>query len=382
MGLALATVVRFADAADAYERAIEIEADNADAHNGLGGAMSGLRRWDDAIASYRRAIAIEHDHANAHAGLSLALLSKGSLVEGFEEYRWRWQVAGIKDRVPAVSCPQWEGEDLTGKTILAYCEQGYGDSLQFIRYVRPLSNLASKVVVVTSEPLVGLFQSIANIDVRADLSDGGCDYWTPLMCLPRLFGTSIDTIPADVPYLAADPEKAMRWGERIAGTGGGIRVGLVWAGEPRKHDPRLNAIDRRRSLSLRQFAPLARAAPVHFYSLQKGDPSAEARNPPNGMELTDFTAVLDDFGDTAALLANLDLVISVDTSVAHLAGALAKPVWILSRFDGCWRWLNGREDSPWYPTARLFHQKTPGAWDEVMQRVAVELSAFAERSSI
>lgn len=232
--------------------------------------------------------------------------------------------------------------------------------------------MAARVAVLAEQPLASLIRSIPGIEVLT-ACEGEYDYHSPLMCLPRLFGTTLETIPADVPYLAADPKKVARWAERLSEYEGRTKVGLVWAGNSRKHDPDANAIDRRRSVTLQQFAPLAGIANIQFVSLQKGEPSTQALQPPNGMQLVDMTSDLQDFEDTAALITNLDLIITVDTSVAHLAGALAKPVWVLSRFDGCWRWLNGREDSPWYPTARLFHQKTPGAWDEVIARIAAEL---------
>jgi hypothetical protein len=273
----------------------------------------------------------------------------------------------------------WEGEDLAGKSILVHCEQGLGDSLQFIRYLAPLARMAGSATVITYPPLANLFRSIPGVEVTTAYDGSAFDHHVPLMCLPRLFGTTLETIPAQTPYLAADAEKVERWAERLSHLGARIKVGLVWAGESRRDNLGAHAIDQRRSMRLAQFAPLAGVPGVQFVSLQTGGPSQEARNPPAGLRLADMTGDLQDFSDTAALIANLDLVISVDTSVAHLAGALAKPVWILSRFDGCWRWLNGREDSPWYPTARLYHQKAAGAWDDVVQRVSEDLARFANQ---
>ena len=375
LGFVLKALGKPDEAVGAYHRAIAIKPDYAEAHNNLGIALAALGKVDEAVVAYRRAIAIKPDYADAHGGLSVCLLSLGDLLQGFEEYRWRWKVADFPEKMPTLSCPLWEGEDPSGKDILVYCEQGYGDSIQFVRYIAPLSRNAVRVTVLADQPLVSLFRSIPGIEVPFPcVYDGDeYDYHVPLMCLPRLFGTTLDTIPADVPYLSADPIKVKRWTERLSRYEGKIKIGLVWAGSPRKHDPESNAIDRRRSITLQQFAPLAGMANVQFFSLQKGEPATQALHPPHGMSLVDWTSELDDFEDTAALMTNLDLVISVDTSVVHLAGALAKPVWVLSRFDGCWRWLNGREDSPWYPTARVFHQKAPGAWNEVIERVAAEL---------
>ena len=244
----------------------------------------------------------------------------------------------------------------------------------------PYQALVARVTVLANQPLVGIFHSIPGIEVLTVFDNEKYDYHVPLMCLPRLLGTTLETGPADVPYLAADLKKIARWAERLSEYEGKIKIGLVWAGNSRKHDPTSNAIDRRRSMALQQFAPLGGIANIQFFSLQKGEPATQALHPPNGMRLIDWTSELHDFEDTAALITNLDLVISVDTSVVHLAGALAKPVWVLSRFDGCWRWLNGREDSPWYPTARLFHQKAPGAWSEVIERVAAELVKLSDAS--
>jgi hypothetical protein len=198
------------------------------------------------------------------------------------------------------------------------------------------------------------------------------DLHCPLLSLPLAFGTTLATIPAAVPYLQADREQVMVWRRRLKVLPG-LRVGIAWAGGLRPFDPLLRAIDLRRSITLGHFAPLTAIPGINLVSLQKGDPASQARTPPSGMELLDVTDELDDFADTASLVAALDLVITVDTAVAHLAGALGRPVWILNRFDACWRWLPGREDSPWYPTARLFRQPTPGDWDGVIANVCSAL---------
>ena len=195
------------------------------------------------------------------------------------------------------------------------------------------------------------------------------------MDLPGLFGTTLDSIPGATPYLFADPADMKAWAARLAAFSGERRVGLVWSGDSRKHNPDANVVCTAGAACSRHLEPLAGAPDTRFISLQKGRARRTgASSSARGMQIIDMTDDLNDFSDTAALIMNLDLVITVDTSVAHLVGALGKPVWILSRFDGCWRWLNHREDSPWYPTARLFHQKNAGVWDEVMDRVAAELS--------
>jgi hypothetical protein len=205
-----------------------------------------------------------------------------------------------------------------------------------------------------------------------------CDFQTPLMSLPLAFGTRVETIPARIPYLSAQPARAAAWRERLASLAG-AKIGLVWAGNPRPHDLQSHLVDRRRSLDLSRLAPLAGTRDASFISLQKGEPAAEARDPPSGLKLADWTAELDDFAETAALVAGLDLVISVDTSVAHLAGALGRPVWLLNRFDTCWRWMLEREDSPWYPSMRIFRQPRFGDWESAIARVAAELAPWCAR---
>jgi tetratricopeptide (TPR) repeat protein len=375
-GHMLTRLNRVEDALASFDRAIALDPGDPDAHNNRGHLLSQLNRVDDALASYEEAIALRSDYAEAQFNRSLSLLSVGRLSEGFEAYQWRWKQSAAPHGMAILPAPLWDGGSLEGKSIVVYCEQGYGDSLHFVRYVGLLTHLAASVTLVAPSPLVSLFQSIPGVEVRSTYEYLTCDCHIPLMCLPRLLGTTLETIPGDTPYLFADREKLDHWSERLAGEPPALKVGLVWAGDSRKHNPGANAVDRRRSLRLQQFAPIASIEGVRFFSLQKGEPAEQAANPPPGMSLIDLTAELADFSDTAALVANLDVVITVDTSVAHLAGALAKPVWILSRFDGCWRWLNGREDSPWYPTARLFHQQAPGAWDEVIDRVRQELAAI------
>jgi tetratricopeptide (TPR) repeat protein len=372
-GSALTRLQRPQEALASFDAAIALNPRMAEAHRSRGLLLQEMKRCDDALASYDRAIQAQPDHAEAHFGRSLVLLAQGDLRQGFEAYRWRFRTPQHGSQAPDLPFPRWEGESLRDKSIVVDCEQGLGDCLQFIRYVKPLSAIAGRVSVIAPPPLVGLFRSISGVEVTAAHDGSAFDYRVALMCLPRLFGTTLETIPADVPYLATDAARIEAWRVRLLDFAGRPRVGLVWAGEVRTYDPAIYAVARRRNASLELLAPLANIPGVQFFSLQKGGAAGEAASPPPGMPLIDMTDDLHDFSDTAALVANLDLVITVDTSVAHLAGALGKPVWILSRFDDCWRWLNGREDSPWYPTARLFHQRVPGAWNEVVERVAAEL---------
>jgi tetratricopeptide (TPR) repeat protein len=376
-GVALHHMGRQREAIASFELAVTLQPDYVEAYNNIGIALYDLRRPRDGLRQFDRALSLNPNFAIAHMNRATSLLALGELADGFAEYRWRWQVPGAAPQ-PNLLCPAWEGESLEGKRILVHSEQGFGDTLQFVRFTPALAGMRAEVTLLVPPALVGLLRSLsgARVTERIDETDA-FDLHVPMMCLPRLLGTTLDTIPAATPYLAADPEKAARWAERLASDGEGFRVGLVWAGGSRPDQPAAHALDQRRSLSLAQLAPLADVAGVRFFSLQKDGPASQAANPPAGMALADLTDDLHDFSDTAALIANLDLVITVDTSVAHLAGALGKPVWILSRYAGCWRWLNHREDSPWYPTARLFHQPSPGDWESVVTWVA---AALAERA--
>ena len=258
--------------------------------------------------------------------------------------------------------------------LLVHSEQGLGDTLQFCRFV-PIVAQGAKIVLEVQPPLHRLLADlpgIAEIVAEGDKLPP-FDLHCALLSLPRFLGTSLETIPGEVPYLTADPLLVSAWRRRLAGLAG-LKIGLVWAGGPRPDEPAESSVDRHRSMPLARLAALAEVEGVSFVSLQKGPPAAQAAQPPPGMVLHDFTAELDDFADTAALVEALDLVISVDTAVAHLAGALGKPVWLLNRFDTCWRWLLGRDDSPWYPTLRQFRQPAAEDWDSVIAAVKAALA--------
>jgi len=370
LGLALQAEGQFVEAVACYERALAGKPEEAEIHNNLGTALQSLGRPVAALASYRRALALRPDYPGARTNLATCLLLMGALRQGFEAFRARWEGVDSPLRMPELPRPLWEGESLAGRSILVHCEQGMGDSLHFIRYAPLLAERAGRVIVLTPPALARLFRSIPGIEiVEAPPAAAEFDCHIPLLCLPRLFGTELATVPAAIPYLAAEPDKVRHWAARLAPYRQRALIGLVWAGAPRAQDRLAHAVDRRRSLRLDALAPLGGIEAVQFVSLQKGPPAAEAALPTCRLGLVDVTGELDDFADTAALVGNLDLVISVDTSVAHLAGALGKPVWLLSRFDGCWRWLLDRDNSPWYPTMRLFRQPAPGDWDSVVRAV-------------
>ncbi len=374
LGTVLYDKCRLVEAAHCFHRAIAIQPGFPSALYSLGNVLKDQGKPQDAVFQYDQAIAIQPDFPEAHFNKSLALLLLGDLAAGWPAYEWRRRggVRGLKPR--RFDRPQWDGQPLGGRTILLHPEQGHGDVLQFSRYATLVAARGGRVVLEAYRPLVRLLRTVPGVAevVSSGESLPSFDVHLPLMSAPLVFGTTVDSIPATVPYMQAEPAATAAWAGRLAGLRG-LKVGLVWAGNPRPDDPDANAIDRRRSIRLAQLAPLLAMPGATFVSLQKGDPAAQIADIPPARRPLDMMAEIEDFADTAGLVANLDLVISVDTSVAHLAGAMAKPVWILSRFDGCWRWLQDRDDSPWYPTARLFRQRAPGDWDEVVERVSAVL---------
>jgi hypothetical protein len=301
------------------------------------------------------------------------------MAEAWPLYEARWRVAPLRDQAQLPAETRMTGhEAIEGKTVLLLAEQGFGDTLQFCRYAPMLARRGAQVILAVPDPLSRLMGSLRDVHqvVSQDEIVPAFDLHCPLMSLPLAFGTTEETIPWRVPYLEADAEATERWRTIIPTTGnaGGLRVGLVWAGARRAGQPYAAAIDRRRSMTIADFAPLAAVPDCVFVSLQLGPPARQAATAP--FPLVDVTDRLTDFADTAALIEVLDLVITVDTAVAHLAGALGKPVWLLNRFDACWRWPRDRDDSEWYPTMRIFRQTAPGDWAGVIRRVAAALPGF------
>ncbi len=373
-GVVLARLQRPTDALASHDRAIALNPQHAEAYCNRGVVLTGLQRHAEALENYDRVIALRPDDAEAYWNRSHCLLALGQFDAGWRLFEWRKRL-GRSSGHGAFPQPVWLGQDgLAGKTLFIHWEQGFGDTLQFCRYAALATARGARVVVSVQDPLRRVIATLGpDIEVI-----GGCaapgefDWHCPMMSLPLAFGTTLETIPRVTPYLAADAAAVAAWRGRVAGLCG-LRVGVCWAGNARPDQPAAHAIDRRRSIGLARLAPLAEVAGVHLVSLQKGDAAGEAAGAQAGLALHDWTDALLDFADTAALIEALDLVITVDTAVAHLAGALGKRVWVLNRFDACWRWLLGRDDSPWYPTARLFRQPSPGDWDGVIAAVAVAL---------
>jgi hypothetical protein len=276
--------------------------------------------------------------------------------------------------------PLWRDQDIAGKTLLLHAEQGFGDAIQFVRYAPMATARGATVIVQVPRELVPIVSTLKGINgvVASDEAMPEFDLHAPLMDLPLIFGTVLRNVPADVPYLHADATKMQAWAQRLAADESNgrpaLRVGLVWAGKPS------HPYDRSRSIRLEQFAPFVKLSDrVSFISLQKGPAAEQLNQPPTGLALRDYAKELLDFTDTAALLENLDLLISVDTSVVHLAGALARPVWVLVAVAPDWRWLEHRDNSPWYPTARIFRQQRRKEWEKVIDPVASELQKLAAK---
>ncbi|WP_281663486.1 tetratricopeptide repeat-containing glycosyltransferase family protein [Paraburkholderia fungorum] len=381
-GNALSDLNRPHEARESYQRALELAPAFADAWNNLGLTQVDLNEHAQALHSYERALAVNPAAAETHWNRSLCLLQLGQLEAGWAEYEWRWERSRIKASRRTFAQPLWLGNfSIDGKTILLHAEQGLGDTLQFCRYAKTVSKLGAKVVLEVPRELMRLMSTLDGVNqlIEAGHALPPFDCHCPLLSLPLACKTDLASIPSKTPYLFADPQASREWHERIAAPAQKcLNVGLVWAGGNRPHVAELRKNDARRSITFERLAPILDVPNVRFFSLQKGPAARQLQHDDSHLDVIDYTEELDDFADTAALVANLDLVISVDTSTAHLAGALDKPVWILNRFDTCWRWMLERTDTPWYAQAKLFRQPALGDWDSVIRNVRdalVELSA-------
>lgn len=355
-------------------RALDLCPAYPEALNNLGNALKDLGDWKAAGLAYEQAVALKPDHPGFQCNLALIQMGLGDLRKGFETYEWRKKTHELAHAQPHLAQPLWRGEEALGKTLLIYGEQGHGDTLQFCRYATLAARRGLRVVLCVSPPLRRLMESLEG--VAESVLEGDplppFDYQIPTMSLPVAFQTELSSVPSFPSYLAAPKDEVSRWRARISQEQiTGKKVGLVWAGNPRRQSADLVFTDMNRSMDPACLAPLMDVPGVRFFSLQKTLPQA-----PDSFGLIDWMQDCDDFAATAGLVTNLDLVITVDTAMAHLAGALGKPVWILNRFNGCWRWLLDREDSPWYPSARLFRQKKAGNWTDVVARVREALVSF------
>ena len=377
-GFVMRVLNRYQDALSSYDRAIMLRPDDAEAHANRGVALSDLNVHDEALLSFDRAIALNPSYAEAYCNKSFVALALGDYSRGWALYEWRKRVDKPAD-VRRLPYPEaLDREAMTGKRVLIHCEQGLGDTLHFCRYI-PMVVAISRSVTFLVPPALYRIIATSFVDVQViseNVDSVICDVHCPLMSLPFVFSTTIATIPAGGPYLFAQNATSAAFAAML-GPHTRPRVGLVWNGGFRPGQPELHTVNQRRNIEFSMISDI-NIDGLDFFSLQKGEPAEgeveyNVRKFWKGENFFNVTSSLEDFLDTAGLIENLDLVISVDTSTAHLAGAMGKPVWILNRFDACWRWLVNRTDSPWYPTATLFQQPTPGAWQPVIRSIRAEL---------
>lgn len=366
-GAALRMLDRYEEALADYDRAIAAAPQHAEAFNNRGVALAALNRHEEAIASYDRALALQPGYARARFNRALSRLVLGDYARGWDDYEARWEGSDPAAPRRRYVQPEWDGKaDLRGRTILLYAEQGLGDAVQFARYVPLVRARGARVLLEVHAPLKPWLAQLVNEGDAFALGEAlpAFDFHCALLSLARAFGTRVESIPAAIPYLEAPAEHVERWRSRL-GARPGPRIGLAWSGSPTLRN------DRHRTIALAALAPLL-AQPATWIALQKDVRDADRAFLERG-ELLHFGAELHDFRDTAALAALVDAVICVDTSIAHVAGALGRPLQVLLPYAPDWRWLLGRDDSPWYPGARLLRQPRIGDWDSVVARVAAQL---------
>jgi tetratricopeptide (TPR) repeat protein len=380
LGVALKELGQFEGAVASFRRSLEINSDFVEAHNSLGITLQELGQFESAVSCYRRALEIKPDFAEAHCNLGLLLLSQGRYIEAWPEFEARYDPSHSKRHSipPNLPFPQWQGEPLTGKSLVVWPEQGFGDEIQFARYI-PILKIrgVSHLTLVCKSPLKALLKMLDGVDDVVSQSEAASlplhDYWTFPMSLPLRFDTTVETIPSALPYLSVLPEWLERWRDRLPM--GKLKVALVWKGNA------VTTNDSTRSLpGISTLRPLWSVPGVTFVSLQKGQGEEEARTPPTGQPILHLGSDILDFADTAAILSQVDLVICVDTAIAHLAGALNKPCWILLSASGTdWRWLRERTDSPWYPgVMRLFRQTKAGDWAATISDATQALGTWVD----
>ena len=381
LGTTLQELGEYEEAVLYCRQAISLNPKLANLHNNLGAILQKQERLEEALSSYDTAIKLNPDYAEAHMNRSFALLLTGNYKEGWPEYEWRLKTKA--HRLRDFHKPVWDGSPLNGKSILVHAEQGFGDTIQFVRYLPMVQAQGGNVIFECRQNLIRLLKNCTGINKiieRTPTPSVQYDTHIPILSLPGIFGTTLDSIPSDIPYITIDPGLIEQWRMRFDHNKD-FKVGIVWAGNLH------NKKNHIRSCNLTNFAPLLETPGTSFYSLQKGPASAEVNNLPKGLEIITLDTELNDFADTAAAIANLDLVISVDTAVAHLAGAIGKPIWTLLHFSTDWRWLMDREDSPWYPRPnglagragmRLFRQTKHNDWTNVFEKVKQRLLNIME----
>ena len=382
-GIVLRELRRPQEALASYDKALALKPDYAEVYNNRGVVLHECMRLDEALASFDKAIAAKPDYAKAHCNKAYLLLLKGEFDQGWELLEWRFK--GI---TPQFARPHWLGaEPLDGKTILLHADEGLGDTIQFSRYATSVSELGAKVILEVQKPLAGLLKGLEGVTTVIERGQPrpAFDYHCPLQSLPFALRKTVHGIPHPTPYLHADEAKVRDWGIRI-GSGPKLKVGIVWSGGLRPDKPEWRVINESRNIPLDVFCQALNTVDAEFFSLQKGD-QAEAEMAlhqqdywPRG-NFHNLMGDVSDFSDTAAIIANLDVVVTVCTSIAHLSGALGKRTWILSKFDADWRWQVARDDSPWYHSVKLYRQAQDRLWEPVLQCAAADLTRLAARST-
>jgi len=376
LAIALRAQGRFAEATELLERAIQLRPRCANLYYNLAGAQRDSGMCEQAIANYDHAIVLEPGHSHAHFNRAIALLLGGRLTEGWKAYKWR-RHADLKMTIypHRYEIPRWDGSSFEGRRLLVHYEQGMGDTLQFVRYLPMVKQQGGTVILEARKPLLGLLRDLHGVDEFMEASSKKpsvpFDLHISLLDLPGIFATTLETIPRRVPYIHADPRKVAYWRQKLPQTE--FKVGITWAGSP------AHSKDHARSCSLQYFTPLTHLVGVRLFALQKGPAAKDVQDLTEQLPISNLADQCEDFADTAAVIQNLDLVISVDTAVLHLAGATAKAVWALLPFVPDWRWMLHRQDSPWYPTMKLFRQSKPGDWSSVFCAVREQLKLWVRR---
>jgi len=389
MGVTFSSIGDFEKSLICYDKVLGLNPSNLQAICNKANSLYCLKNFDDANSLYIKALELKPNDVDTHYNQSLLLLLSGEFALGWEKYESRWHSVDAPDYLPGAIPPLNATQNLSNKRVLVWAEQGLGDTIQFCRYVALLSQQGAKVTLLVQPALAELLKNIDGVEkleIHPPSNLANFDFQIPLLSLPYFFKTDLSNIPVNIPYIFPNSEKVACWKSQIA-TRDQLKVGIVWSGGLRKDSPSHWAVNHRRNIPFSEIAVLQDVEGVNFYSLQKGEP-AESEFLKEGTKLwtkanlINVGPKLKDFSDTAALIENLDLVITVDTSTAHLAAAMGKPVWILNRFDACWRWLRDRSDSPWYPSVQLYRQVNSGDWSELMTRVATDLKELVTKTSI
>jgi len=371
LGIALKEREHFAEAMDNFDRAIRLDPQFFEAYYNLANSLRDKGQCTEGIKNYQQAVRLKPDYAQAHWNMSLTHLLNGDFIEGWKGYRWRRNAdLKILTDYNRTGKPRWDGSSFKSKRLLVHYEQGLGDNIQFARFLPMVKARGGTVIFETLKLLIGLLRDFPGVDELIEYHPDQklsvqFDVYTSLFDLPNIFGTTLETIPSEVPYIHADPAKVEYWRNKLSGDD--FKVGIVWAGSPEHGN------DRYRSCSLKSFSLLAEIEGVQLYGLQKGQAAHQMDEYAGTIKVTNISEYFDDFTETAAAIQSLDLVISVDTSVLHLAGAMGKPTWALLPYAPEWRWMLKRQDSPWYPTMRLFRQKERGQWKPVFENISREL---------